>query len=355
MNQKISSDYQEANTALQDAADAMVAGYNLNDNTVYELRLYLHTPAIFAQYKADIPVPGLPMLDGYFKFLAFRYAVHQATIRKPELRNELLWQWNDALRGQGWIDFPIPIRQVGLSKDVTLYDCSVGLPVTQRNQVLYPAAAFFSSGINLTIYPSEENGPVDQIALRRRSTEYPVETVYGPLLLSGEDGKLNISSGATKALDNRIYHTLTDTFIFFFRGDKPEAEKLLNFAIENRVGIGKKTTLGYGQLKDCRIAPTTRVATLAESLNFHGLEYLSLLKTIPLQEIRRRSIRKQGDFVPVGLLQPNEWQQNREMFGIEEISIASPIETLDRFNPPYWQKEGRTQVLRYGSLLMERK
>lgn len=354
MKQKITSDSQDVSSALKDAAGIMAATHNLNDDTVYELRLHLQTPAIFAQYKADIPAPGLPMLDGYLKFLAFRYAVHQVISRKPELCNELLWQWNDALRGQGWIDFPIPIRQVNLSSDVTLYDCSVGLPVTEQNQILYPAGAFFSPGTDLTSYPSEKNGPVDQIALRRRSTQYPVETVYGHLLLTGKDGKLNISSGATKALDNRVYHTLTDAFVFFFRGDKLKTEELVNFAKENRIGIGKKTTLGYGQIKECRIMPTTRTATLAKSLNFHGLEYLSLLKTVPLQEMRRRCIRRQGNFIPVGLLQPNEWQQNQALFGADEVSIASPIETYDRFYPPYWRKEGRRQVLQYGSLLMRR-
>lgn len=337
----------EAWQALEDAADAVQ--YSLTDLTVYELRLRLRTPGIFALYKADIPAPGLPMLDGFLKFLAFRYAVAKVITSRPELGNELLWQWNAALRDQSrWIDFLIPIREERLSTNVSLFDCSVGLPVTRTGNVLYPAGAFFSRGGNLITYPSEEDGPADQIALRRRS----VEPLYRPLELSA---KLKTSLGSTKALDNRIYYTLTREYAFYFRGDKGGMESLLNFALQHNIGLGKKTTLGYGQLAGFDIASTNNcTATLVQPLGIQGLNYLALLKNVPQAEMKRRCVRKEGDWVPLGLLQPGEWQQNERLFGAEEISLASPVETYDRYQPPYWRREGRTQVLRYGTLLLPR-
>lgn len=336
----------EAWQALKDAADAVQ--YSLIDPTVYELRLRLRTPGIFALYKADIPAPGLPMLDGFLKFLAFRYVMAEVMTNHPELSNELLWQWNVALRDQArWIDFPIPIQEEKLSSDVTLFDCSVGLPVTSAGDVLHPAGAFFSRGRDFVTYPSEKDGPADQIALRRRS----VEPLYRPLELSA---KLKISSGSTKALDNRIYYTLTHEYAFYFRGDKDGMELLLDFALRRSIGLGKKTTLGYGQLAGFDISHTNRVATLAQPLDVQGLDYLALLKNVPQTEVKRRCVRKEGDWVPLGLLQPGEWQQNQRLFGVEEISLASPIETYDRYQPPYWRREGRTQVFRYGTLLMPR-
>jgi hypothetical protein len=338
--------HEKAWQALKDAANAVQ--YNRTDLTVYELRLRLHTPAIFALYKADIPAPGLPMLDGFLKFLAFRYTMTEVMNNHPELGGELLWQWNVALRDQTrWVEFPIPVREEQLSTNVMLFDCSIGLPVTGEGDILYPAGAFFSRGGDLVTYPSEDNGPADQIALRRRS----VEPLYRPLELSA---KLNISSGSTKALDSRIYHTLTREYAFYFRGDKDGVELLLDFALQHNIGLGKKTTLGYGELADFAISSTGRVATLAQPLGIHGLDYLALLKNVPQVEMKRRCVRKEGDWVPIGLLQPDEWQQNQRLFGAEEISLASPIETYDRHQPPYWRREGRTQVLRYGTLLMPR-
>ncbi|MEA3349694.1 MAG: hypothetical protein U9Q82_03645 [Chloroflexota bacterium] len=332
--------------ALIKAADAV--HYNLNDTTVYKLRLRLHTPGIFSLYKADIPVPGLPMLDGFLKFLAFRRAATEVISGHPSLSNEVLWQWNSALRDKTrWINFPIPIRSETLIADVEIFDCSIGLPVSQRGGVLYPAGAFFSRRGNLVTYPSEEDGPADQLALRRRS----VEPLCRPLELNG---KLRSSSGSRKALNNRIYYALTREYIFYFRGDKDGINTLLDFALKNNIGLGKKTTLGYGKLAEFSVAATNRTATLAQPLGIHGLNYLALLKNIPQVEIKRRCVRKGGDFVPLGLLKQGEWEQNKRLFGVEEISVASPIETYDRYQPPYWRREGRTQVLRYGTLFLPR-
>jgi hypothetical protein len=341
--------------ALRDAA---AVTYDLTDPIVYELRLYLRTLGIFSLYKADIPVAGLPMLDGFLKFLAFRRALAEVMQTQPRLGNELLWQWNVALRDQQrWIEFPIPIREESLNADIALYDCSIGLPVTQGGDILYPAGAFFACGGNLVTYPSEEKGPADQIALRRRS----VEPIHRPIELTVK--KLDAQSGSTKALDNRIYHTLTREYAFYFRGDKGGVEQLLNFAIQHDIGIGKKTTLGYGRIAEFEIQPTSFTATLGHDLNIPGMAQIALLKNVPYEEMQRRCVREQGDYVPVekfekgkwiDVLKPNEWAQNRRLFGARELSLASPIETFDCYYPPYWRRERRVQVLRYGTLLLPR-
>ncbi len=340
---------------LRDAVGTV--SYNTGDDTVYELRLHLRTPGIFALYKADIPAPGLPMLDGFLQFVAFRQAMAQVIRTSPELTNDLLWQWNRALRdSRYWIDFPIPIRQETLNSGITIYDCSVGLPVTESGDVLYPAGAFFVSNGNLVTYPSEERGPADHIALRRRS----VEPIYRPI---GLTGKLDVSSGGTKALDNRIYHTLTRKYVFYFRGDPNGVQALLDFAIRQEIGIGKKTSLGYGRIAGFELRPTAHTATLGHPVSLPGMNRIALLKNVPYQELQRRSVRQSGNFVPVqryesrqwkDILTPAEWDQNNRLFGAREFGLASPIETFDRYYPPYWRREGRTQVLRYGTLLVRR-
>ena len=336
---------------------AAAVSYNTSDDTVYELRLCLRTPAIFALYKADIPTPGLPMLDGFLKFVAFRQAMGEVIQKRPDLTDDLLWQWNLALREAGrWIDFPIPIRQETLNSGITIYDCSVGLPVTESGDVLYPAGAFFASNGNLVAYPSEERGPADQIALRRRS----VGPIYRPVGLTGE---LNPRSGATKALDNRIYYTLTREYAFYFRGDQNGVQALLEFAIQQEIGIGKKTSLGYGRIAEFKVRPTDRTATLGHNIGIQGMDRIALLKNVPYQELQRRCLRQSGDFVPIqrweggqwkDILTPAEWDQNERLFGAREFSLGSPIETFDCYYPPYWRREGRTQVLRYGTLLIPR-
>ncbi|MBC7227419.1 MAG: hypothetical protein H5T61_09305 [Thermoflexales bacterium] len=340
--------------ALKQAA--LGISYNLADDTVYELRLRLRTPGIFALYKADVPAPGLPMLDGFLKFVAFRQAMAQVIQAKPAWTDDLLWQWNLALQeDRWWIDFPIPIREEVLAPGIAVYDCSVGLPVDpQRGEILYPAGAFFACGADLVTYPSEERGPADCIALRRRS----VEPVHRPLELSG---KLRSGSGGTKALDNRIYFTLTKEYAFFFRGDRDGVENLLHFALQHHIGIGKKTSLGYGQIADFEI----RIPSLSSTLGYTlpGTSRIALLKNIPYQELQRRCLREQGDFVPVQRLEGGQWKdiltpaersQNERLFGARAFSLAAPIETFDCYRPPYWRREGRTQVLRYGSLLVKR-
>lgn len=347
---------QEAWEALRQAS--LQVSYNFTDDAVYELRLRLHTPGIFALYKADVPAPGLPMLDGFLKFVAFRKAMDEVIQKRPDWVNDLLWQWNRALREAGqWIDFPIPIREEVLAPGIMVYDCSVGLPVNPQNgEVLYPAGAFFACGADLVTYPSEENGPADQIALRRRS----VEPIYRPLLLTGH---LDTQSGGTKALDNRIYFTLSREYVFFFRGNRDGVENLLDFARQHGIGIGKKTSLGYGRIAGFEIRSTNRNATLGHRIGLPGMPRIALLKNVPYQELQRRCIREHGDNVPVqkfeggrwvDFLRPDEWSQNKRLFGAREFGLAAPIETFDCYRPPYWRREGRTQVLRYGTLLVPR-
>jgi hypothetical protein len=334
--------------ALRDAAAAVT--YDLTDPIVYELRLHLRTPGIFSLYKADIPVAGLPMLDGFLKFLAFRRALVEVMQTQPRLGNELLWQWNVALRDQQrWIEFPIPIREEILSTSITLYDCSVGLPATQDGDILYPAGAFFACGGNLVTYPSEKKGPAAQIALRRRS----VEPTYRPIELTVK--KLDTQSGSTKALDNRIYYALTQEYTFYFRGDKSGVEQLLNFAIQHDIGIGKKTTLGYGRIADdFEIQPTNFTATLGHDLGIPGMAQTALLKNVPYLEMQRRCAPGPSGHIPQDPLSSAERDQNDRLFGSRELRLSSPIETFDCYRPPYWRREGRTQVLRYGTLLIPR-
>lgn len=338
---------EDAWEALRDAAAAVT--YNLTDLTVYELRLRLRTPAIFSLYKADIPVAGLPMLDGFLKFLVFRRVLAEVMKARPELGNELLWQWNVALRDQQrWIEFPIPIREESLSASIALYDCSIGLPVTQDGDILYPAGAFFAWRGSLVTYPSEEKGPADQVALRRRS----VEPIYRPVELTVK--KLDTQSGSTKALDNRMYYALTREYAFYFRGDKGGVEQLLNFAIQHDIGIGKKTTLGYGRIAEFEIQPTNFTATLGHDLGIPGMTQTALFKNVPYLEMQRRCAPGPSRDVPQDQLSRAERDQNDRLFGSRELRLSSLLETFDCYRPPYWRREGRTQVVRYGTLLIPR-
>lgn len=328
---------------------AAAATYNLTDPTVYELRLHLRTPGIFSLYKADIPVAGLPMLDGFLKFLAFRKALAEVMWTQPGLGNELLWQWNVALRDPGrWIEFPIPIREETLTTGVVIYDCSVGLPVTQDGATLYPAGAFFACGGNLVTYPSEQKGPADQIALRRRS----VEPIYRLVELTVRE--FNAQAGATKALDNRIYYALTREYVFYFRGDKDGVERLMNFAVQHDIGIGKKTTLGYGRIAGFEIRPTNLTATLGHDIGIPGMAQIALLKNVPYVEMQRRCASVPSKNKPQDPLSNAERDQNDRLFGSRELRLLAPMETFDCYRPPYWRREGRTQVLRYGTLLIPR-
>jgi hypothetical protein len=290
---------------------------------VYELRLKLASPAVTTPAKADIPVPGLPTLDGFLSFVAFRAALNGALKMHPESAGELLWQWNAALREPTcWVEFPLPLRQVTLGT-AQIYDCSIGLPVV-KGHILIPAGAFFARGQDLVTYPEV----VDSLPLRRRvAPPYP-----RPMSLTSD---LNTGSGKNKALDNRMYYSLTDEFAFYFRGDPAGVQRLLQFACEQRIGIGKKTTLGYGLLAGYAVASATTQATLAQPI-LDGLT-LALLKTLPHDVAL--TIRDKAE---------------QDLFNCSAFRLMNAIETLGAYRPPYWRREAQVQVLLYGTTLIRK-
>ena len=305
-----------------------------NGVDVYELRLDLATPAVVTADKANAPVIGLPTLDGFLSYVAFRVALGNALGANPELSKQLLWQWNVALRHQAmWINFQLPLRTIPLTGLPLLFDCSVGLPINGAGHVLIPVGSLFTpNGSDLERYPEV----IDSLPLRRRVSE-----PFGrPIRLKH---KLNKSSGSTKALDNRLYFPLTKSYIFFFRGDKGGVEQLLNFAIKERVGLGKKTTLGYGQIASFEVNPRPDVtATWAKPLSgqLFGSDQLALIKNLPYDRVfARREIQD---------------TRNRELFGCDRFALVATNETFGAYRPPYWLREQRTQIVQYGSIIQTR-
>ena len=311
---------------------------------IYQLRLDLATPAITTAEKANAPAIGLPTLDGFLSYVVFRAALGNALQTDPdsELSKQLLWQWNNALRAPNmWIDFQLPLREIKLTEAESLFDCSVGLPIDGNDDVLIPVQAFFTSdGRNYKVYPDV----VDSIPLRRRVTE-----PFGrPIQLKRE---LDASRGSTKALDNRLYFPLTKSYVFFFRGDKNGVERLLEFAINERIGLGKKTTLGYGQIASFAVNKRTDItATWAKQLSspIHGNDRFALIKDLPYDRVfARRQIQDEQN-------QKRQDERNQELFGCRRFSLVAVIETFGTYRPPYWLREQRTQIVRYGSIIQAR-
>ncbi len=304
---------------------------------IYELRLNLATSAVTTAEKSNAPVIGLPTLDGFLSYVAFRAALGNALNGNPELSQQLLWQWNIALRDQEmWIDFELPLRKIPLTRLKPLYDCSVGLPVDVNDDVLIPVGAFFTSNSQqFKVYPEV----VDSIPLRRRVNE-----PFGRPI--GLKNKLNTGGGSTKALDNRLYFPLTKSYVFFFRGDKGGVETLLDFAIKEQIGLGKKTTLGYGQLASFKVRSRPDVkATWAKPLSgpIYNNDRLALVKDLPYDRVfARREIPEISD------------TRNQELFGCERFALVATIETFGAYCPPYWLPTQRTQIVRYGSIIQAR-
>ena len=301
---------------------------------IYELRLNLATSAVTTAEKSNAPVIGLPTLDGFLSYVAFRAALGNALKSNPEHCKQLLWQWNLALRHpEMWIDFELPLCKIPLNGLKPLYDCSVGLPVDGGGDVLIPVGAFFTSNSQqFKVYPDV----VDSIPLRRRVSE----PFSRPIRLKS---KLDARSGSTKALDNRLYFPLTKSYTFFFRGDKEGVEKLLDFAIKEQIGLGKKTTLGYGQLAsfEVRQRPDLK-ATWAKPLSgpIYNNDRLALIKDLPYDRVfARREIQD---------------TRNQELFGCERYALIATIETFGAYCPPYWLPTQRTQIVRYGSIIQIR-
>lgn len=303
---------------------------------IYELRLHLATSAVTTAEKSNAPVIGLPTLDGFLSYVAFRAALGNALDANPELSKQLLWQWNIALRHQEmWINFELPLYKIPLTGTGfnSLYDCSVGLPVDVNGDVLIPVGAFFTSNSQqFKVYPEI----VDSIPLRRRVSE-----PFGrPIRLKS---KLNTGGGSTKALDNRLYFPLTKSYAFFFRGDKSGVEKLLDFALKEQIGLGKKTTLGYGQLASFEIRQRPDVkGTWAKPLSgpIYSNDRLALIKDLPYDRVFAR--REIPDI------------RNKELFGCKKFALVATIETFGAYCPPYWLPTQRTQIVRYGSIIQIR-
>ena len=304
---------------------------------VYELRLNLATPAVVTADKANAPVVGLPTLDGFLSYIAFRVALGNAlrSNADPELSKELLWQWNIALRHRElWVNFQLPLRIVALPEFSSLFDCSVGLPIGDNGDVLIPVGGLFTSdGSDLVRYPQV----IDYLPLRRRV----IEPFGRPIRLKN---KLQTGSGSTKALDNSLYFPLTNSYVFLFRGDKDGVQRLLDFAIAERIGIGKKTTLGYGEIASFKVKSRSDVkATWTKPLSgpLFGIDNLALIKNLPYNYVfTQKEIQANG---------------NEEFFGCDRFALIAANEAFGAYSPPYWLREQRTQLVRYGSIIQARK
>lgn len=323
---KVQSTFQLDEEVIQELKGAQWAFQRGNDD-IYELRLNLATPAAVTAEKANAPAVGLPTLDGFLSYIAFRAAANEVLKTKPNLAQRVLWQWNVALRDtNAWIDFQIPIQKHALH-NYTLYDCSVGLPFQQEGgQPLIPAGSLFTpNGSSFRHYPEV----VDSIPLHRRVAES-----YGRQIILRR--KLVTAQGKTKALDNRLYFPTASGYAFRFRGDSLGVEKLLAFAIDNNIGLGKKTTLGFGRLHSFKLS---RKADLSATWTHPILtNSLALIKSIPFDLMF--SEKDKGGM--------------QKFLGCQTFSLQAILETFGAYRPPYWIRECRTQIMRYGSLIQPR-
>ena len=306
-----------------------------NDLTIYQLQLDLATPAIITEEKGNTPAIGLPTLDGFLSYVAFRAALGNALQTNPEQAQSLIWQWNTALRHKNvWIDFPLPIREIPVEGMPSFFDCSIGLPTSAADGILIPTSGLFVNGLTVHTYPIV----VDSIPLRRRIAE-----PYGkPIALKGD---LETREGSTKALDNRLYFPLTTSYTFFFRGDKDGIERLLTYAQHDRIGLGKKTVLGHGQIAQFTIVEAKDIkATLGHQVmaSLSNSSQISLIKNIPYSYMLR--VRNAQNSVI----------ENEQLFGCCQFSVVAAIESLGAYRAPYWHRDHQTQILRYGSIIQPR-
>ena len=245
---------------------------------------------------------------------------------KPDLAQRVLWQWNVGLqKSNAWIDFELPIQKY-TSRGYTLYDCSVGLPI-EGDSVYAPVGSLFTAdGQKFEPYPRV----VDSIPLRRRVAEpYGRQIELKSNLLSG--------SGRTKALDNRLYFPLLDGYSFLFRGDNVGVERLLDFAKDKNIGLGKKTTLGFGRISSYEVKERKDTkATWGKSVLTN--DRIALIKSLPFD-----------------LMFTQKDQGGLEKFlDCQKFSLQAVLETFGTYRPPYWLREQRTQVMQYGSIIQRR-
>ena len=326
---------------LRTKAAKLSAEFNLSDNRMHLLELEFHTPLMISRYKTDVPVPGLPNLDGILQYAAFYWCARGCAIEHPDMTPDYLLQVNQALEGRGWIDFPVPIRSITISHPGTreqqrLCDCSVGLPVDpSTGETCYPV-----SGGLLCQNGQKLKRVVDNLPLRRR-VSHP-QRDYKPIALTR---RLDTARGATKALDNRMYTLVVDTYRFLFRGDAHWVHCLLDRLREDGVGVGKKTSLGYGRIKDVRIKLSQAGATLGHPLNDAQKQ---ALKTSPNTNIITLLKNIPSD-VLFGWCA--DGQDYTRLLGSSTVKILSIIPVLAGYAPPYWLKSRQALIAQYGSLL----
>jgi len=328
---------------LRAKAEELERRFNLNDDRIYLLELEFHTPLMISRYKTDVPLPGLPNLDGMLQYAAFYWCARACAVEHPELATYYLWQVNEAFEGRGWIDFPVPLRSVSIDHPGTgmaqrLYDCSVGLPVDPlRQETCYPVGGKLLSENGESLKPV-----IDNIPLRRR-VPHPTE-VYKPISLTRQ---LDTSRGPTKALDNRMYTLVVNAYRFLFRGDAEWVECLLKRLQDDGVGLGKKAALGYGRIAAVRVSPT-------------GADFRATLG-YPLTDDQKRALGVDVSTSVITLLKnvPSDvlfgWcaagQHNEPLLGSPSVKVLSIIPVLGGYTPPYWLKSRQTLVAQYGSLL----
>lgn len=330
---------------LRAKAGELGAEFDLAHGQVHLLEIEFHTPLMISRYKTDVPVPGLPNLDGILQYAAFYWCARACAVEHPELATHYLWQVNEAFEGQGWIDFPIPLRSVAIDHPGTdkvqqrLYDCSVGLPVDP------------SSGMPCYPVGSEllrQDGPrlkrvVDSLPLRRRVPR--PEEVHKPVSLTCQ---LDTSRGATKALDNRMYTLVVNAYRFLFRGDATWVRRLLERLKADGVGVGKKAALGYGRIAAVRVSSAA------------GADFSATLG-YPLTEDQKGILGVDVNTSVITLLKnvPSDvlfgWcangRYNTELLGSPSVKVLSLIPVLAGYTPPYWLKSRQALVAQYGSLL----
>ncbi len=337
MNTALAQEHLRAN------ADELGSKFDLADDRVYLLELEFYTPLMISHYKTDVPVPGLPNLDGMLQYAAFYWCARACAMEHPDLATLYLWQVNNAFESREWIDFPVPLRSVTIDHPGSgiaqrLYDCSVGLPVDPLS-----GATCYPVGNELLMQDGQRfKRIVDSIPLRRR-VPHP-EDVYKPIRLTRQ---LDTGRGATKALDNRMYTLVVNAYRFLFRGDAEWVCRLLKRLQADGVGVGKKAALGYGRISDVRVslAGVDCKATFGYSLSNEqkrtlgtdeGTHVIALLRNVPSD-------------VLFGWCA--DGQRNEPLLGSSEVKVLSLIPVLAGYTPPYWLKSRQALVAQYGSLL----
>jgi hypothetical protein len=120
-------------------------------------------------------------------------------------------------------------------------------------------------------------------------------------------------------------------------------ERLLTYAQEEKIGLGKKTVLGHGQIAQFNIDIAWNTNTTFTHYMLSNTQ-LSLIKSLPYDYILR--IRNTQD--------PLQQAKNQEIFGCNQFSLIAVIESLGAYRTPYWQRNQRTQIIRYGSIIQPR-